>query len=134
MEKKKLKITIVIVVFVIYMLYNNFLPKAESIEIPDVETINYIQVKYNETIKTIRDKNEVNTFTQVLLKAKPTRTLTTHDLPVGVGSDYYSVRFSTDHDRDYRSYIYMRNNVWYVEQPYVGIYKLDKSILDFLDN
>ncbi|TCT15620.1 uncharacterized protein DUF5300 [Natranaerovirga pectinivora] len=140
MKKTKLRWvgSFIVVLFIVVaigaiILYNHFFPMAESIQYPSIETISAIEITNNNLEKKYTDNETIETISQYFLNAKATRTLSISDNPTK--EEYYIVNIIAEDDsRLYKSYIYKENSKWYIEQPYWGVYRIDKDMLPFLEN
>ncbi|WDV48140.1 DUF5301 domain-containing protein [Clostridiaceae bacterium M8S5] len=129
--------SIVVLVLVIAIgaikLYNDFFPKAESIQFPDIEKITVIEISKNDLHIKYTDNETIKVIAECFLNAKATRILSVHDVPTV--KEYYIVNFiEEDSSRIYTSFIYQENSKWYIEQPYWGVYEIDKDILSFIED
>lgn len=111
--------------------YNDFFPMAESIQFPNIEEISQIEISKNDLNLKYNDKETIKAIAKCFMNARATRILSVNDTPPV--KEYYTVNIiSEDNSRVYTSFIYRENSKWYIEQPYWGVYEMDKDILPFL--
>lgn len=114
-------------------IYNEIFPMAESIQFPNIEEISEIEISKNDLDIKYTDKEAIKTIAECFINAKATRILSINDAPSA--KEYYIVNIiAEDNNRIYKSFIYQENSKWYIEQPYWGVYEMDKYILPFLEN
>ena len=131
---KEIKITSLIFMLVIlvgYIVYISIFPLAEAIELPSLEDVKSIQIEKEGTRIDFTTEKEMKEIMNFFEESIPTRKVSVNDAPSV--KDYYIVNFSTESNRMYRTYIYKENGKWYIEQAYVGIYKL-KGNMEFILN
>ncbi len=126
---KSIKIILSIFVLVAiagYLIFNTYFPVVEAIELPSLEEVKSIQIEKEDSSIAITNEKEVKELINLFKESKPTRKWSVNDLPTV--REYYVVHISTEDNIMYGLYVYQDNNVWYLEQAYVGIYKLEGSI------
>lgn len=75
------------------------------------------------------DSARIETFYQKLLSAKPTSKASVQDVPTVENA----TKFDLVHGESITSlFAYEEKGIWYVEQPYQGIYETDESLLGLL--
>lgn len=125
---KKTKYTILLI-FLIMALCTACGKVANPMALPDVETITSIEIVMNNTDIIQTDAPWIEAFVVKAKEATPTRQESVQDVP---NVPTYT-RVDLVHTEGITSlFIYTKSDNWYIEQPYLGIYKTDASILEFL--
>ncbi|MDF2614832.1 MAG: hypothetical protein K0S71_2618 [Clostridia bacterium] len=114
-------------------LYDDFFPMAKPIQFPTIEKISVIEISKNDLDIKYTDNEIIKTIAEHFLNAKATRSLSVNDAPTV--KEYYIVNIiEEDSSRVYTSFIYQENSKWYIEQPYWGVYEMDKNIFSFIED
>lgn len=102
---------------------------ARTIDLPDAEAvINAELEQYDDKLSigqvTLTDKTDIEILLSALSGAGKTLQQSVHDAPLE--TDYLSITLNLNNEMK-RLYVYSRNASHYVEEPYIAVYKLDKS-------
>lgn len=112
--------------------YNDFFPMAKCIQFPDIERITSVKISKDDLVLKYSDNKNIKLIMGCLLNANATRILSVNDAPTV--NEYYEVNvIEEDSNRYYTSYIYQENSIWYVEQPYWGVYEMGKDMPFFFE-
>ena len=104
--------------------------KAEPIDIPSDDAVTSIEVITLSGAKAdIPEASQIEIVMDALRAAKPTRTRSVSDQPANVDV-YGTVSINTTGEATV-VYYYDKDGKHFIEQPYRGVYELDKSIDDF---
>lgn len=99
-----------------------------TIRLPDVENLSSVSVvslsRYDET-KIFSDTETMEEIYHVFQGRETKRESINDNPPVDV-AELYAVTFENA-DEAVRIYIYRRDNKYYIEQPYNGIYKIQEA-------
>lgn len=99
------------------------------IELPDAEAVTNAELEqYDDRMSigkiTLTDKADIEFLLSALSGARKTMHQSVHDAPLQ--TDYLSITLNlTDEMR--RLYLYYRNGSHYIEEPYIAVYKINKS-------
>ena len=114
-----------------YLVYNYFFPVAQSIEYPEVEQITSIIISSDNELIEYTDIAEFTAISSHIVNARATRIWSVYDAPTVF--PYYTINIETvDNNSRYIYYIYEKNFKVYIEQPYYGVYVIDKKIINFV--
>ncbi|NLK22138.1 MAG: DUF5301 domain-containing protein [Epulopiscium sp.] len=134
MKKRIIRIGIVVIFIIIIsvsVIYINTFPLAKPIKLPLANEVNVVEIDKDNLLVKYTNNEEITEILNILSGAKPTRIMTVHDRPMV--RDYYTLNLNTmSEDWVYRIFIYNKNSMWYIEQPYIGVYELKKGLVDFL--
>jgi len=131
---KGIKILLLIGVLVTisgYLIYDSVFPVAKAVDLPNIEDIEKIQIENSDIKIDITTEKEMKEIITMFEESKPTRIMSVNESPTV--KDYFIVHLSTEDNRMYVLYIYEDKNEWYLEQAYIGVYKLDRGIEDKLN-
>ena len=121
-----LVIFICIIAGVIY-LYNEIFPKAEPINLPQIESVVSVALSYNTSDATLPISNEnFENLLEYISTAKPTRRDASSDYPTE--KSYYCIAVQT-FEREYRYFIY-KDGGYYIETPYEGVYETEAELFN----
>lgn len=109
-----------------------FVNPAQMLELPDAESIDYVEMKQfidRLSVGTviITDKNEYEKMLSTLSGSKKTWRQSVNDAPYE--EDYLLIKIYFN-ERMRGLYLYSQGNRYYIEEPYAGIYKGNKSSSD----
>lgn len=133
MKKKIMLISICFIVAMIIgaiILYINIFPLAGPIELPTASEVYAIEIQKENILEKYTNDKEIAEILSCFSKAKATRIITAHERPLG--REYYTVNFYSKEEWLYTSFVYKGNSKWYIEQPYYGVYEIEKGLVDFL--
>ncbi len=105
--------------FVIYAIYNYFFPKAEKVDYPDYSLIESITVSKDSEQIYLSDE-ECRVLYKYISTSKPTRIMSTNETPDV--TPFFTVEIKAN-DISFYGYIYQKNEKFYFEIPYVGVYR-----------
>ncbi len=132
--KKKIMLISIAFIFAVVIgaivIYNNIFPLAEPIKLPTASEVYAIEIKKENISEQYTSDKEIAEILGCLSKAKATRIITAHERPVV--REYYTVNFYSKEEWQYTSFVYKENFKWYIEQPYYGVYEIEKELADFL--
>lgn len=113
-----------------YSVYNNFFPVAKSIEYPEVEQIYSINISSDNGVIDYSYIDQFTILSSYIVNARATRIWSVNDVP---NLPYNTIKIETiDSNKTYIYYIYENNSRVYIEQPYYGVYIIDKEIINFV--
>lgn len=103
--------------------------KAEPLELPKASQVKSIEVSIEENMILHTDQTWIADVLVGVSAAKPTRNQSVQDVPTAermIKVDIHSEKEIT------RFFAYEEGGSYYIERPYQGIYKLEKSIYEKL--
>jgi len=109
-----------------------FAKPAQRLELPDAESVDYVEMEqFNDRLSVgtviITDKNEYEKMLSTLSGSKKTWRQSINDAPYE--EDYLLIKIYFN-ERMRGLYLYSQGNRYYIEEPYAGIYKGNKSSSD----
>lgn len=144
-KNKKLFIllgVLIAILLIVAVVYKHRDRRTYELNLPQVEELSKIELKKNGMSVGIYKTDEITDIINVLLGVKRiTKTESIQDSPVNV-NDEIQVDFILDEDIRYKAvstiFLYEKNEKYYIEQPYNGIYQISadeyNSIKVYLDN
>lgn len=139
MGKQSRIVKFLLVVFIICLVVGILLYKYLSrdvyiLDIPNSYNLDSIAVESDKGINTTSDEAEMDDILKGLddLNLK-TQIESIQDFPVNVSS-LISIKFYYREDSALSLYVYEKNNRYYLEEPYNGIYKLDENTYNYIIN
>ena len=112
----------VICPLVIYSIYNNIFPKAKELDYPDYSFIETITISKNGE-EIYLSNEEYKALYEYIKTSKPTRIMSANETPDV--SPYFTVEIEWNDTSIYGyGYIYQKNERFYFEIPYVGVYSI----------
>ena len=109
---------IVLVVLVIGVFYHFRDRRTYTLNLPQLEKLESISLNQNEKDISINDREEMKDILYVLNGTKRvTKNESIQDAPVKVDFHFIEAGVST-------IFVYKKNNSYYIEQPYNGIYQI----------
>lgn len=118
----------------VFLLLSASCADSKKIALPEAKSIAEIEILENtsEIGKKITDAEEISKIiSQIKENTKDTGKESLNDQPANT-EDYTIIRFHYK-DREENpgaAYLYKHNNIAYIEQPYSGIWQLEKKIFD----
>ena len=107
--------------------------KADPIVIPNDEDIASIEVIYGDAKGKIAEQEQISVISGMLKEGQSTRIQSVNDTPPSE-YNYFTVRlFDKNGDWD-DVFVYSDGNSIYIEQPYQGVYKSDKELIEVLNS
>ncbi len=127
---------IVLVVLVIGLFYHFRDRRTYTLDLPLLERLDSISLKQNEKDIVIDDKEKMKDILDILNGTKRvTKNESVQDAPINIDNEI-KVDFKFIGARVSTIFVYKKNNSYYIEQPYNGIYKISgdeyKSIEKFV--
>lgn len=116
------KVVVITVVFALALLAGCG-KKAEPVDLPSDDTVANIEVTTIEGEKIYPSEGGIEEILDIIGHAEPTRKQSVNDQPTNVDA-YGTIIINTDKESTV-FYYYEKGGAYYVEQPYVGIYRLD---------
>jgi len=127
MKKKTIIITIVVILFVTLMIgffYHFWDRNNYELNLPQLEKLKNISLQQNENKKIINDNEEMKDLLYVLNGInRTTKEESIQDEPVNINNEI-KVDFNFMESGTSTIFIYEKNNKYYIEQPYNGIYQI----------
>lgn len=129
MKNKKIILGIILVLIIILsIIFINFTSKKTYIiTLPNIDKVVSLSIEYNHQNKYISSKatikkiyNSFKTVTKTKIKSK-------ENTPID-GENQIKVTFYYEDSVATIVYVYIKNNSYYLEEPYNGIYQIDKKI------
>ena len=117
------------IVLIIYLGYIFMFPYAEPFEHLPTDNLFKISISAIDRSSDM-DIEEFRPFFSMIGEPKPTRRQSNNDSPYN--DTYCCVDITYAQDKTCRYYIYTIQDTTYLEQPYVGVYEIDKNVLEFL--
>lgn len=121
--------TVLIITCLMYVMPS----KADPIVISDDEDIASIEVIYGDAKGKTAEQEQISVISGMLKEGQSTRIQSVNDTPPSE-YNYFTVRlFDKNGDWD-DVFVYSDGNSIYIEQPYQGIYKSDKELIEVLNS
>lgn len=137
MNKKKRNeiISIVVVLLVCIVLYVFFMNKnIYTLNIPKVEDLSSISLESGKATKKITDAKTMEDMISLLNgNGRMTKEESVNDAPADVKKSI-KVELNAKEDGSSVIYVYERKGVYYLEQPYNGIYEISEDEYNGLEN
>ncbi len=133
---------LIVILLIVAIAYQNRDRRTYELNLPQVEDLSKIELKRNEMSVGIYKTEEIKDIINVLSGVKRiTKTESIQDSPVNV-NDKIQVDFILSEDIIHKAvstiFLYEKNERYYIEQPYNGIYQISadeyNSIKVYLDN
>ena len=127
--KKETKIAIII--FLILLFFITFIlivlnKRNYELNLPKQEKLKSITIETQANQKEIIDAQEIQDIIYILNnsgKGRSTKQESINDFPVNT-ENIITVKFNFEEEGTSTIFVYIRNNNYYIEQPYNGIYKI----------
>ncbi len=130
---KKVSFVFVIIICLalicVIFLHNTF-PKAKPIILPETYDIKSITLTVKEENKNYSDKKVIENIISALKSSKPTRKQSISDNPP-IDIDYIKIDFVLSNGTN-TLFIYEKDDKYFAERPYTGIYSIDKPTYDLI--
>lgn len=97
--------------------------KADPIDLPDNDAVKSIDISSIDGDKIELSEDGMKEILHIVRDAEPTRSQSINDQPTNL--DAYGTIVINTNEESTVLYYYEKNGKYYVEQPYVGIYRLD---------
>lgn len=128
MEKqRKFFIVLVIILFLLMIvgIFYHFMNKRTyKLNLPQLENLKSISLEQNANGKVISDNEEIRDIINILNgKERTTKEESIQDEPVNTNNKI-KIDFNFKETGASTLFIYEKNNKYYIEQPYNGIYKI----------
>lgn len=102
------------------------------LDIPNSYNLSSISYELPTGIETVAEEEKMDKVLNGLTKLDlKTKTVSVQDVPTGV-DNLVSIRLNYKEDAVGSFYLYSKNGKYYIEEPYNGIYKIDKDKYDFI--
>ncbi len=125
--KKKILIIIIVTIFIISFLVYGFL-EANNIEgkytLNLINKTKTIEIIKNDIVIEINDKKKINKIYNIL-KELNTNKESYYESPLNA-SNLIKITFKGRKDKK-DIYLYIKDNKYYIEQPYNGVYEIDEE-------
>lgn len=124
---------IILVVAVIGIAYIFANRRTYILNLPQVEKLKNISLKQNDEERIISESDEMEELLKVINGVKRvTKEESIQDSPVNIDNlikiDFYFVENGVS-----TIFVYKKNNNYYIEQPYNGIYQINSDEYDFIE-
>lgn len=102
--------------------------RTYALNLPEIEKIECISINANENLSTSYCKEETmkKIIDNIAGVKRITKEESVQDYPINA-SDIITVEFYLKEQGSSLLYLYKRNNKFYIEQPYNGIYKISED-------
>ena len=129
MKNKKIILGIILVLIIILsLIFINFTSKKTYIiNLPNLDKVVSLSIEYNHRNKYISNKNNIKKVYDAVKKVNKTKQKSEENKPVA-GESQMKVTFYYEDSVAQIVYFYKKNDSYYLEEPYNGIYLIDKSI------
>ncbi len=125
---------IIIGILIIIVTYLFLTRESFSLKLPEIEKIVSIKLEEGKQIKIISDKNKIKTINEIIAKTNyKTHNKSKTEMPVGYNT-LIKLSFNYEDEVATTIYIYTKNGKYYLEQPANGIYEIDISVFDSIEN
>ena len=128
MKKKNVFIVIFIIlllvmaIWIFYHFMNN--SRTYVLNLPQLEKLESISLEKDTTVKTISENEEIEDILNVLKgNGRTTKSESIQDSPVNTSSKI-RVNFHFKESGTSTVFVYEKNDKYYIEQPYNGIYRI----------
>lgn len=124
---------IVLVVLVIGVFYHFRDRRTYTLNLPQLEKLESISLNQNEKDIIINDKEEMKDILYVLKCSKRvTKNESVQDAPININNQI-KVDFKFIETGVSTIFVYKKNNSYYIEQPYNGIYQISGNEYNFIE-
>ena len=123
--KKRYICIILIILFLVLILgayYYFFNNRTYKLKLPEAEKIGSISLEQEENIKSIYENEKIQDVIYVL-NGKTTKKESIQDTPINA-SNKIKIEFNFKEEGKSVIFVYEKNNEYYIEQPYNGIYRI----------
>ena len=122
MRKNRLLLLIglIILIFaILFIIYHFTFKKTYSLDLPNVDNIETINLEYNEKSKTITNELEIEDIIYVLSggKDRVSNQTSINDSPVDA-NELIKIKLNTYNNKVSTLFVYTKNNKYYIEKPY----------------
>ena len=138
MKDKKMLIILLVLIFIyiVLIICTYFLKNLKTYELnlPRQEMVKSIAIESNEKKEIIANNEEIQNIIYILNGKNNTRTTqkpSINDSPVNA-DNIIKVEFEINESTTSTIFVYMKDNGYYIEKPYNGIYKIDKEEYDLI--
>lgn len=98
-------------------------------DLPELEKVDQIEISNGDSSYKIDSKDKIDNIIKSLEEVRSTKRQSTNDYPNV--DEYITIGIQKD-DNVHTYYIYDKDDKFYIEEPYVGIWELDDEIYDKL--
>lgn len=97
---------------------------VNDLQLPKKEQTEKIELKHNEEIYFITNKEELSKLIDAFQLAKLTKQKSVQDFPTA-SDNYYLLCFKDKNNEEiYKIFAYKKGKKYYIEKPYQGIYRI----------
>ena len=112
---------LLIIVEIMYYFRNR---RTYTLDLPQFENLKSISLNLNDKNVIVTDEEEMKDILSVLNNTKKvTKNESIQDAPVNV-KDEIKLKFNLTKDEIFTIFVYTKNQKYYIEQPYNGIYQI----------
>ena len=125
-EKKMAIIILLIFLFIITFILIILNKRNYEMNLPEQEKLKSITIETQANQKEITDAQEIQDIIYILNnsgKGRNTKQESINDFPVNT-ENIITVKFNFEEEGTSIIFVYIRNDNYYIEQPYNGIYKI----------
>ncbi len=110
---------IILIIAILFIIYHFTLKKTYSLDLPNVDNIETINLEYNEKSKMITDELEIEDIIYVLSggKGRTSNQASINDSPVNA-NELIKIELNTYNNKVSTLFVYTKNNKYYIEKPY----------------
>lgn len=137
MKNKNKLVSILIIIFVLVVIggiiwYKLATRQVYVPDIPNSHNLSSISYELPTGIVTVAEVEKMDKVLNGLLELElETRDVSVQDMPTEV-ENLVAIRLNYKEDAVGSIYLYSKNGKYYVEEPYNGIYKIDKKDYDYI--
>lgn len=123
-------LVIVILGVIVSFSFNKKQEPFEQLQFPEMESIAFIQVEHKTSTNTITKRTKIERLITLLKDNKKTSIQSINDAPNV--DDYIKIDLYTNNLRTL--YLYEKDNKYFMEVPYSGVYTINKDVLSIVNN
>ena len=131
MEKqRKFFIVLVIILFllmIVAIFYHFMNKRTYKLNLPQIDNLKIISLEQNANEKVISDNKEMRDIINILNgQERTTKKESIQDDPVNT-TNKIKIDFNFKESGASTIFVYEKNNKYYIEQPYIGIYRISED-------
>ena len=136
MNKNELFTIVVIAIILVLSIGSLYLfinKRTYELNLPKLENLESILIKQNLNEKIITDNEKMKEVLDILVKERRiTKEESIQDYPINI-NDEIKIDFNFIERGTSTIFLYTKNSKYYIEQPYNGIYQIDKEEYNYIE-
>ena len=129
-----LLLSVVLILISFSLIYHFKNKKTYELNLPKLEEIETIALKEDTNGVVITSLDEIKEILEIFTNvSKITNKESIQDFPVNIDKKI-QIDFYLDEENSLTVFLYQKNNKYYLEQPYNGIYDISIDLYNLIDN